>query len=117
MKKQQLVTRALILFLFLYGWKVAEAQSATTAKYRWSKNTAFRFPAGAGQAYPNLPEADYTPPNTIGQWSVAGQFRSFAAEYNGSLQLQCVLTVDEQGYVRNIKVIKTNDQKSAGAIK
>lgn len=116
MKNQKTFTRVLILFLFLHGWSVSRAQFPVTAKYRWSKNSPSTLPAGTTQAYQNLPEADYTPPNNIGQWSAAEKIRSFAASYAGNLQVNCILTVDEKGRVRNIKVVDTNDPKSTAAL-
>ncbi len=117
MKKNNLFSRLLILSLFLHGWNASWAQPPATAKYRWPKNAAVKFSADLMQAYQQLPEADYTPPNDIGQWSAAERIRSFAGSYNGNFQLQCILVVDEKGTIRNVKIIKSSDAKGSGVLK
>lgn len=119
MKNPYILNGILFLLLLCGAWLPAHAQSSASATqriYRWhSAHPEIQLPAATLNQYKNLPAADYTPENRLAEWSAAEDLASFAAGFSGQLAARYMFTVDEQGYVRKVKILSTNNEKGAAA--
>lgn len=115
--------RVFMLIVFCGTWCAIHAQSSSAESaqnvssiYRWQKSEpSVKLPSTA--AYSNLPEADYTPAKSdIHEWSAAKQLQSFAAGLSGNLSVTFMLSVDEGGYIRKVKILKASDNSQAQSL-
>ena len=118
--KNHYILKHLCIFLLLCGaWCTASAQTSVNADkqiYRWHNiNPAIKLPAATLEEYKSLPPADYTTVTYLNGWSAAKGIESFAGSLQKQLEAVYILTVDENGYVKSVKIIKSNDKTSAGA--
>ncbi|MCK7557213.1 energy transducer TonB [Chitinophaga sedimenti] len=116
MKKPFLAKGLLAAFLMLCSAGYSYAQSTVTAKYRWSENT-FKLPSDVAKNYVSLPTADYTPPHDLSSWSAGEALQAYAQNVAGSVSVQLMLVIDEQGDIKDVKVIKASDNTHAAAVK
>lgn len=121
MKKPFFLNRLLVLVLLsgscLFSFGQSAANPAPSKVYhRWhSISPRVQMPSTAAGDYRSLPETDYTPSQDIAEWGAKKEVEAFAAKLNVRLSALYILSVDETGYVRKIKTIKTNDAGSAEA--
>jgi hypothetical protein len=106
----------LFLFCIVHSAGYSYGQSAPTAKHRWAKHN-IKFPDDLVKKYAHLPEADYTPFHQLENWSAKDALRKYAGEVNGKLQVQCMLTVDDKGFIRAAEVLRSDDARRADALK
>jgi hypothetical protein len=123
MKNPCLLSRILMLMIFSGSCLFSMAQSATSGRssskvyHHWhSVNPDIKLSSSAEGEYRNLPQTDYTPQQNIKEWSSAVKVQSFASDLKSKLSVLYVLSVDDAGYVRQVKTIKTNDPKNAASL-
>lgn len=103
--------RMLLLCACMFAARSSDAQTPATSaapKYRCSRHLSTHIADSA--SYRSLKAVDYTPPNDLQRWSVAKELQSYAATVNGELTLECVLSIDEKGIIRNVKIAKSGPE-------
>ncbi len=118
MKSHFFVSRALMLTTLLGCCLFSFSQSPTAKTYHhWhTSNSGIKLPAATESEYKGIPQADYTPAQNIKEWGAEKQLKDFAAGITGRLTATFIFNVDETGYVRKIRTVKTDDAKNAAAL-
>ncbi|WP_343704763.1 hypothetical protein [Chitinophaga sp.] len=106
----------LLLFCVVQSTCYSYAQSASTAKYRWSP-LSIHFSGEQAKKYAQLPQADYTPLNQLENWAAGKAVQQYAGTVNGTFLLQYMLLVNDKGVITEIEVIQSDNTRHADAVK
>lgn len=116
MTKPRHVKWLLFLVLLMTASTYSFGQSATVVKYRWSASNA-KLSEEFSKDYAHLKEVTYTSPRNLEQWSAKDALEKFAKSFNGGLQAQYMLLIDDEGVITEVKVLRSTDSSKADTLK
>lgn len=116
MIKTRHVKWLLTVFCVVQGAINSFGQTTPAVKHRWS-HLNIQTSDELSRKYVNLPEAGYTPPNSLDNWSSKEGLLAYAAKEGRRSEMQLVLLVDDKGVIKEAEIIKADEPRHADAVK